>query len=142
MMNVTPMMTGIICSSRRMMYLPTPTPSRQRFGKAPWRNIALARRNCSGGPTPLSDISLTCRSLHLYLREVEDAERVDLHVGDPVRPHRGGLVVPQRGGREVLGEQCLGLLVQAVGLVKARRRCGLGQELLELRVVIPAPVGP
>ena len=29
MMNVTPMMTGIICSSRRMMYLPTPTPSRK-----------------------------------------------------------------------------------------------------------------
>ena len=50
-MNVTPMMTGIICSSRRMMYLPTPTPSRQGSEEPPGRNIASARRNCSGGPT-------------------------------------------------------------------------------------------
>src|ERR671910_732691 len=51
MMNVTPMMTGIICSRRRMMYLPTPTPSRQGSEERSLRNIVSARRNCSGGPT-------------------------------------------------------------------------------------------
>src|SRR5919112_1140299 len=112
MMNVTPMMTGIICSSRRTMYLPTPTPSRQRFGSA-------FRTKHSVGPPillrradTLSGISRACRSLHLDSHEVENAEAVDLDVGDLVRPSRRHLWIPQRCGREVLGQQRLSLLIQ------------------------------
>src|SRR5215207_8908941 len=141
MMKVTPIMTGIICSSRRMMYLPTPTPSRKRFGRA-------SRTKHSGGPPKLlrradalSDVSRACRSLHLDRREIEHTEGVHLDVGDLVRPGRRRYVVPKRSVREILGEQGLGLLIQGIGLIRRRRRGRLGQQSLELRVLIPAPVG-
>jgi hypothetical protein len=44
---VTPIMTGIICSNRRMMYLPTPTPLVKGSPRASWTKHSV------GPPRPL-----------------------------------------------------------------------------------------
>ena len=134
------MMTGIICSSRRMMYLPTPTPSRK--GRK-----SLLMKHSVGPPKllrradTLSGISRACASLHLDRRGVEDTEGIDLHIGDPVRPGRSGQVGPQRSGREVRGQQCLGLLIQALASSKLGASAAWADSFVELRAVVQDPVG-
>src|SRR5829696_7556160 len=130
MMKVTPMMTGIICNSRRMMYLPTPTSLSSRSDKAPWWKHSVGPPKLLRRADTLSGSSRSCRSLDLDSHGVEHAEGVDLDVGHLVGPGRGGQVVPERGGREVPREQPLSLLIQAVGLVKTLRCRRLGQQLL------------
>src|SRR6478609_10778308 len=104
MMNVTPMMTGIICSSRRRMYLPTPAPSHQGSGRASWTKHSVSPPQLLRRADTLTGLSRDRSSLHLDSSEVEDAEGVHLDVGDLVRPHSCRLRVPQRSRREVLGQ--------------------------------------
>src|SRR5215213_7167090 len=131
MMNVTPMMTGIICSSRRMMYLPTPTPSHKGFGRASSTKHSGGPAGIApAGPTLFSDASRACRLLHdLDCLEIQDTEGVDFHITDPLRPDSCGLRVPQRRGGEVLGQQSLGLLIQRVGFIGGLCRRCLGRQL-------------
>ena len=67
------MMTGIICSSRRMMYLPTRHPLSSRFGRAIW--IATQRRPrqqlAHSGPTVISGPISRATQFHFTLIEVK-----------------------------------------------------------------------
>ena len=131
------MMTGIICNSRRTVYLPTLAsrslvasapagPSRPgALGTCEQRRWADRKHGQPTAPVLLrGDLGVD-----------RNAEGVDLDVLDPVGPGHVTGRVPQRDDPHVLSETQLGLLVEGVRLVQRLGRGGLLGQLLELRVV-------